>query len=68
MKKLCYNESNFIKRKDETMITKALLEVSMEGLGNNGVTSIFPCGIFRKGFAAIGLIFPCRSISPPSLP
>ena len=29
------------------MITKALLEVSMEGLGNNGVTSIFPCGIFQ---------------------
>ena len=29
------------------MITKALLEVSMEGLGKNGVTSIFPCGIFQ---------------------
>ena len=29
------------------MITRALLEVSMEGLGNNGVTSIFPCGIFQ---------------------
>ena len=29
------------------MVTKALLEVSMEGLGNNGVTSIFPCGIFQ---------------------
>lgn len=28
------------------MITKALLEVLIEGLGNNGVTSIFPCGIF----------------------
>ena len=28
------------------MVTKALLEVSMEGLGRNGVTSIFPCGIF----------------------
>jgi len=28
------------------MVTKALLEVSMEGLGKNGVTSIFPCGIF----------------------
>ena len=27
------------------MITKALLEVSLEGLGNKGVTSIFPCGI-----------------------
>ena len=33
------------------MVTKALLDVSMEGLGNNGVTSIFPCGIFtyKKG-------------------
>lgn len=33
------------------MITRALLDVSMEGLGNNGVTSIFPCGIFtyKKG-------------------
>ena len=29
------------------MVTRALLEVSMEGLGNNGVTSIFPCGIFQ---------------------
>lgn len=29
------------------MVTKALLEVSMEGLGKNGVTSIFPCGIFQ---------------------
>lgn len=29
------------------IVTKALLEVSMEGLGNNGVTSIFPCGIFQ---------------------
>ena len=29
------------------MVTKALLEVSIEGLGNNGVTSIFPCGIFQ---------------------
>ena len=29
------------------MVTKALLEVSMEGLGENGVTSIFPCGIFQ---------------------
>ena len=28
------------------MITKALLDVLIEGLGNNGVTSIFPCGIF----------------------
>ena len=29
------------------MVTKALLEVSMEGLRSNGVTSIFPCGIFQ---------------------
>ena len=29
------------------MITRSLLEVSMEGLGKNGVTSIFPCGIFQ---------------------
>ena len=29
------------------LVTKALLEVSMEGLGSNGVTSIFPCGIFQ---------------------
>ena len=29
------------------MITKALIEVSLEGLGNEGVTSIFPCGIFQ---------------------
>ena len=29
------------------MIIKELLEVSMEGLGANGVTSIFPCGIFQ---------------------
>ena len=29
------------------MVTKAILEVSMEGLGKNGVTSIFPCGIFQ---------------------
>lgn len=29
------------------MITKALLDVSLEGLGKNGVTSIFPCGIFQ---------------------
>lgn len=29
------------------MVTKALLEVSMQGLGSNGVTSIFPCGIFQ---------------------
>ena len=28
------------------MVTKALLELSIEGLGRNGVTSIFPCGIF----------------------
>ena len=33
------------------MVTKALLDVSIEGLGNKGVTSIFPCGIFtiKKG-------------------
>ena len=29
------------------MITEALLEVSIEGLGTTGVTSIFPCGIFQ---------------------
>ena len=29
------------------MVTEALLEVSMEGLGKKGVTSIFPCGIFQ---------------------
>lgn len=29
------------------MLIKALLEVSMEGLGKQGVTSIFPCGIFQ---------------------
>ena len=29
------------------MITKALLEVSIEGLGKNHKTSIFPCGIFQ---------------------
>lgn len=29
------------------MVTKALLEVSLEGLGKNGITSIFPCGIFQ---------------------
>ena len=29
------------------MITKALLEVSLEGLGKLHKTSIFPCGIFR---------------------
>ena len=29
------------------MVIRALLEVSMEGLGTNGVTSIFPCGIFQ---------------------
>lgn len=33
------------------MVTKALLEVLMRGLGKNGVTSIFPCVIFsvKKG-------------------
>ena len=29
------------------MVTKALLEVSMEGLGRYHKTSIFPCGIFQ---------------------
>lgn len=29
------------------MVIRALLDVSMEGLGSNGVTSIFPCGIFQ---------------------
>ena len=29
------------------MVTKALLEVSIEGLGKNGITSIFPCTIFQ---------------------
>ena len=29
------------------MITKTLLEVSIEGLGKFGRTSIFPCGIFQ---------------------
>lgn len=29
------------------MITKALLEVSIEGLGKLHKTSIFPCGIFQ---------------------
>ena len=29
------------------MIIKALLDVSIEGLGTNGRTSIFPCGIFQ---------------------
>lgn len=29
------------------MVTKAILEVSMKGLGRHGVTSIFPCGIFQ---------------------
>lgn len=29
------------------MVIKALLEVSMQGLGSKGVTSIFPCGIFQ---------------------
>ena len=29
------------------MVTRALLDVSMEGLGSKGVTSIFPCGIFQ---------------------
>ena len=29
------------------MITKALLEVLLEGLGSKKKTSIFPCGIFQ---------------------
>ena len=29
------------------MVIKALLEVSIEGLGKYGITSIFPCGIFQ---------------------
>ena len=29
------------------MFTRALLDVSIEGLGSKGVTSIFPCGIFQ---------------------
>jgi ribonucleoside-triphosphate reductase len=29
------------------MIIKALLDVLIEGLGNNGKTSVFPCGIFQ---------------------
>lgn len=29
------------------MVTKAILEVSIEGLGKFGRTSIFPCGIFQ---------------------
>ena len=29
------------------MVTKALLEVSLEGLGALHKTSIFPCGIFQ---------------------
>lgn len=29
------------------MVIKALLEVSIEGLGKHGRTSIFPCGIFQ---------------------
>ena len=31
------------------MIIKALLEVSIEGLGRNRRTPIFPCGIFQLG-------------------
>lgn len=33
--------------KEGRMITKALLEVSIEGLGKLHKTSIFPCGIFQ---------------------
>lgn len=29
------------------LVIKALLDVSIEGLGSNGKTSIFPCGIFQ---------------------
>lgn len=29
------------------MVTRAILEVTMEGLGPNGETSIFPCSIFQ---------------------
>ena len=29
------------------MVTQELLKVCIEGLGKNGVTSIFPCGIFQ---------------------
>ena len=31
------------------MVTKALLEVLLEGLGSKKKTSIFPCGIFQLG-------------------
>ena len=31
------------------MVIKALLEVSIEGLGSKKKTSIFPCGIFQLG-------------------
>ena len=34
-------------KEEGRMVTKALLEVSIEGLGKFGVTSIFPCGIFQ---------------------
>lgn len=33
--------------KSGRMVTKALLDVSIEGLGKNHQTSIFPCGIFQ---------------------
>ena len=29
------------------MVTKAILEVSIAGLGKHGRTPIFPCGIFQ---------------------
>lgn len=29
------------------MVTEALLDVSIDGLGKYGKTSIFPCGIFQ---------------------
>ena len=31
------------------MVTKAILDVSIEGLGAQHRTSIFPCGIFQVG-------------------
>ena len=29
------------------MLTNAVLDITIKGLGKNGVTSIFPCGIFQ---------------------
>ena len=34
-------------KEEGRMVIKALLEVSIAGLGTNGRTSIFPCGIFQ---------------------